>query len=133
VHDIILLGGGLANSLIALRLRTLRPDLRVLLVERGATLGAAHTWSFFDTDVTPEQREWLEPLVVHRWPGYRIRFPGLDRRLGTPYQSLTSERLHAGRDRGAGPPRDPLNAEVARVEPDARHPPLRRDPCPPAP
>lgn len=84
MHDLILLGGGLANSLIALRLRALRPELRLLLVEGGPVLGARHTWSFFDTDVSPEQRGWLQPLIVHRWPGYSVRFPGKERRLGTP-------------------------------------------------
>lgn len=94
MYDLLLLGGGLANSLIALRLRALRPELRVLIVEQGPTLGAKHTWSFFDTDVTPFQRAWLEPLVVHRWAGYAVRFPERTRRLKTPYQSVTSERLH---------------------------------------
>jgi lycopene beta-cyclase len=118
VHDLVLVGGGLANSLIALRLRALRPDLRLLVVERGPTLGAKHTWSFFDSDLTPEQRTWIEPLIVHRWPGYSVRFPGLSRRLSTPYQSITSERLHAVVSEVLTPSRLRLNADVLRVLPD---------------
>jgi lycopene beta-cyclase len=117
VHDLVLVGGGLANSLIALRLRALRPELRVLVLEQGPTLGAKHTWSFFDTDVTPEQLEWLRPLVVHRWPGYSVRFPDAERRLDTPYQSASSERLHQVVTEALGPAVR-LNAEVARVEPE---------------
>ena len=37
--DVVLVGGGLANGLIALRLRALRPELRVVIVERDARLG----------------------------------------------------------------------------------------------
>jgi lycopene beta-cyclase len=92
--DLVLVGGGLANALVALRLHDRRPDLRVLLVEREASLGGNHTWSCFATDL-PAAAAWIDPLVVHRWPGYQVRFPGLERRLGTPYCSLTSDRLHA--------------------------------------
>ena len=42
--DVLLAGGGLANSLIAWRLAQVRPELRVLLVERDEQLGGNHTW-----------------------------------------------------------------------------------------
>lgn len=92
--DVILVGGGLANSLIALRLRTLRPELKLLVLERSPALGGRHTWSFFDTDVEAEQATWLSPLRVHHWPGYSVAFPARRRRLAIPYASATSERLH---------------------------------------
>ena len=92
--DVILVGGGLANSLIAWRLRMLRPELKLLVLERGPALGGRHTWSFFDSDVEPAQANWLTPLRVHSWPGYSVAFPNRRRRLGVPYASVTSERLH---------------------------------------
>lgn len=118
MYDILLLGGGLANSLIALRLRALRPELRVLIVEQGPTLGAKHTWSFFDTDVTPFQRAWLEPFVAHRWAGYCVRFPGRSRRLKTPYQSITSEGLHAVVTKALPADAIRFNTEAVRVAAD---------------
>ena len=93
--DVVLVGGGLANSLIALRLRTLRPELKLLALEQGEALGGRHTWSFFGSDVEAAQADWLQPLIVHRWPGYSVRFPRRARRLAIPYASTTSERLHA--------------------------------------
>ncbi|MDP8916644.1 MAG: lycopene beta-cyclase CrtY [Pseudomonadota bacterium] len=117
MHDLVLVGGGLANSLIALRLKALRPELKLLVLEQGPALGARHTWSFFDTDVTAAQRAWLEPLVVHRWPGYAVRFPGLNRRLSTPYGSATSERLHAVVSQMLGPAALRLQTRAARIEP----------------
>ncbi len=93
--DLIIVGGGLASSLIVWRLAIDRPELRVVVVERDGRLGGKHTWSFFDGDVSAEDRAWLAPATPHRWPdGYEVYFPGLSRVLETPYNSLTSERLH---------------------------------------
>jgi lycopene beta-cyclase len=92
--DLILVGGGLANGLLALRLRQQRPDLRLLVLEQGDTLGGNHTWSFHEHDLTPAQQRWLEPMVGKRWPGYEVIFPDLGRRLGSGYASIFSERFH---------------------------------------
>lgn len=92
--DVVLVGGGLANGLIALRLKALRPDLRVILLERDRRIGGEHTWCHFETDVGPAIGGWLRPLIVHRWPGYDVRFPAHQRALETPYLAITSQRLH---------------------------------------
>ncbi|WP_285110689.1 lycopene beta-cyclase CrtY [Leclercia adecarboxylata] len=93
--DIILAGGGLANGLIALRLRQQRPGLRVLLLEADSQPGGNHTWSFHEGDITPGQHRWIAPLVAHRWQGYDVRFPGLNRTLTGDYLSITSARFAA--------------------------------------
>jgi lycopene beta-cyclase len=94
--DLILVGGGLASSLIAWRLALDRPEVRVCVIERDGALGGNHTWSIFDSDVAPVDREWLTPAIGHRWPeGYDVYFPRRSRTLNTGYSSLTSERLHA--------------------------------------
>ena len=92
--DVLLVGAGLANSLIALRLKARRPELRVVAFDpRDPTISSPHTWSFFTTDVTPAVRSWLEPLAEHRWDGYDVRFPAHGRRLPTPYASLSGAGL----------------------------------------
>ncbi|WP_368913903.1 lycopene beta-cyclase CrtY [Mixta calida] len=93
--DLILVGGGLANGLIAWRLRQLQPQLNMLLLEAGAEPGGNHTWSFHQDDLTPAQHAWIAPLVTHRWPGYDVRFPALTRRLDGGYLSITSGRFAA--------------------------------------
>lgn len=93
--DLILVGGGLASSLIAWRLALDRPEVTVAVVERGERLGGVHTWSFFDSDLNDADRAWLAPAVAHRWPaGHEVYFPNRSRALDTPYNSITSERLH---------------------------------------
>ena len=94
--DLILVGGGLAACLIAWRLALDRPEVRVAIVEREAMLGGRHTWSFFDSDLDETDRDWLAPAVAHRWPaGHEVYFPSRARTFSTPYNSLTSEALHA--------------------------------------
>ena len=92
--DVILVGGGLANSLIGLRLRAARPGLSLLVLEQGPTLGGNHTWSFHGTDLTPEQRTWIAPLVEFSWQGHQVHFPRYQREMAGHYHSITSERLH---------------------------------------
>jgi lycopene beta-cyclase len=92
-YDLILAGGGLANGLIAWRLKQLRPELRVLCIEEQPHLGGNHTWSFHEGDLTAEQHRWLQPLVVQRWAAYDVHFPQRSRRLNSGYASITSERF----------------------------------------
>jgi lycopene beta-cyclase len=92
--DIILVGGGLANSLIAWRLMTQRPDVRLLVVERGATLGGNHTWSFHDGDVAPAALAQLRPFIASSWARQSVHFPGHSREFDVAYHAISSERMH---------------------------------------
>ncbi len=116
--DVVLAGGGLANSLIAMRLKATRPDLRVILLERERTLGGQHTWCHFASDVSPAIGDWLRPLFVAEWTGgYDIRFPAHRRSLSTAYRAISSDRLHEvvapimGEDAWLG-------VDIAEVAPD---------------
>ena len=100
--DVVLVGGGLANSLIALRLRALRPDVEVLLLERDERLGGRHTWSFHADDLTPDEHAGIAPLVAHSWPRQEVRFPAYTRRLESGYFSITSESLRAVVEKAVG-------------------------------
>ena len=91
--DHVIVGGGLQGCLLAHAIACRRPRARVLLVEKAAEICGNHTWSFHESDVPEEARPWFEPLVAHRWPAYLVRFPGLSRRVGIPYATITSDRL----------------------------------------
>ena len=92
--DVLLVGGGLASSFIALRLKRARPSLKIIMLERDARIGGEHTWCHFATDVSPAISEWLGPLIAHDWAGYDVRFPAHRRTLTTHYRAITSARLH---------------------------------------
>ncbi|WP_130835795.1 lycopene beta-cyclase CrtY [[Erwinia] mediterraneensis] len=91
--DLILVGAGLANGLIAWRLRQRQPQLKVLMLEAGPQAGGNHTWSFHQADLRPEQHAWIAPLVAHRWEGYDVRFPQRVRTLPGGYLSVSAERF----------------------------------------
>lgn len=92
--DIAIVGGGLAGGLAALALTARRPDLDVRLIE-GGTIGGNHIWSFFDSDVAPDDRWLVAPLIARHWDSYDVAFPGHARTLETGYNSMTGETLAA--------------------------------------
>jgi lycopene beta-cyclase len=92
-YDAALAGVGLANAMLALRLRVHRPDLRLAAFDAGPCFGAGRTWSFFATDLAEGERTWMAPFVGHSWPGYRVMFPGFERTLTTQYQTLSAPAI----------------------------------------
>jgi lycopene beta-cyclase len=92
--DILILGGGLSGGLIALALAKLQPALSVGIVEASETLGGNHIWSFFDSDVTDDDRWLVEPLIGHRWSGYDVAFPAFSRGFAAGYNSIESGRFN---------------------------------------
>jgi lycopene beta-cyclase len=93
--DVVLVGGGLASSLIALKMAETRPELTVRILERRAKPDQGHTWCLFQSDVTPEQWRWLTPLFDHVWDAYEVVFPGHRRRLATPYACISAATLES--------------------------------------
>lgn len=92
--QVMLVGGGLANCLVALRLQAARPDVSLLLLDSAPRLCGNHTWSFHSTDVPSNVLDWLQPLASHSWSHYDVKFPARERRLSGGYHSLTAEHLH---------------------------------------
>jgi lycopene beta-cyclase len=93
--DHVIVGGGLQGCLLAHAIAHHRPEARILLVERGGDLCGNHTWSFHGSDIPLQASAWFDPLVAHRWPGYSVKFPGLFRRVGIPYATISSDGLRA--------------------------------------
>ncbi|SFC56210.1 lycopene beta-cyclase CrtY [Massilia yuzhufengensis] len=115
-YDLVLAGGGLANGLLAWRLRSVRPELRILLLEGGERIGGNHTWSFHDSDLTQEQQAWIAPLVSHRWPCYQVAFPELARTLEGGYASIASSDFARVIEAALGPCLR-TGARIARLTP----------------
>lgn len=92
-YDLIIAGGGLAGGLAALALRAAHPDIRLLLVEAGDTLGGNHLWSCFASDLDDASRALVEPLFAHRWQGHDVAFPAHRRQLAGAYASIPSPQF----------------------------------------
>ncbi|MCJ2186579.1 lycopene beta-cyclase CrtY [Novosphingobium beihaiensis] len=101
--DLAIAGCGLAGGLVALAMARLRPELRVIVVERGAALGGQHLWSFFASDLPQGAEALADALTTARWDSYEVRFPSRSRVLATPYRTMSSGRLDAA-VRAALPP-----------------------------
>lgn len=94
VFDLVLVGGGLANGLTALSTLAQSPAASIALVERGDSLGGNHTWCWHSMDAPPGAEGWLAQLRTHRWAGYDLRFPDMERSIEGEYAAMDSQRFH---------------------------------------
>jgi lycopene beta-cyclase len=76
--DVLIAGGGLSAASPRWRLSASAGDF-FLIVEQGERFGGNHIWSFFDTDLTPDERASSSGDQPH-WPSHDIRFPSLSAR-----------------------------------------------------
>lgn len=91
--DVVFVGAGLANCLIAARVVERRPKARVLLLEAGESVGGNHSWSVHASDLSHRQHVFLAPFRVHGWKGHDVHFPQFSRILKGHYHTITSDRL----------------------------------------
>lgn len=89
----VIVGGGLAGALAALRLAERRPEVSLLLLEGGNCFGGDHTWSFFDSDVPAPSADLVAALKPVRWPRHKVRFASFERELPVAYNSVHSASL----------------------------------------
>ncbi len=119
LFDVIFAGGGLSTGLMAVSLRKARPELRILIVERGAKLGGDHTWSFHGSDLTNGQLAALTPMIRSSWTAQDVRFPQLNRTLETPYCTIISSDFDSHVQKVVGPQSLMLNASIEDVSKNA--------------
>jgi lycopene beta-cyclase len=115
-QKLVIAGGGLAGSLVALAMAKLRPEVSILLVEAGESFGGNHIWSFFDPDVAEDDRWMVQPMIAASWDGYDIAFPKRARTLPTRYNSCRSSLLDEYVRTTLRPDQYRLGARIAAVD-----------------
>jgi lycopene beta-cyclase len=115
---LVIVGGGLAGALAAVRLAERRPEVPLLLLEAGDAFGGNHSWSFFDSDIPAGARDLVALLDPVRWPRHRVRFTTRERRLDMAYNSLASPALDRLVRARLKPEQYRLGAQVDRLGPD---------------
>lgn len=117
LHDVVIVGGGLAGGLIALALHRHAPGCRFVVVEAGRTLGGHHRWSWFETDIPAHERALMAGFDLNGWDeGYDITFPALSRTLPTSYRSLASAEFHRALMAELPPERVMLETKAAALD-----------------
>ncbi|MEP9353655.1 lycopene beta-cyclase CrtY [Xanthobacter sp. KR7-65] len=91
--DIVFVGAGLANCLIAARIAERRAKIRVLLLEAGESVGGNHSWSYHSSDFDRMQHAFLSPFRAYSWMGHDVHFPAYSRTLKGHYGTISSDRL----------------------------------------
>jgi lycopene beta-cyclase len=91
--DLRILGAGLSGLVTAWRALSVNDDLIVEIIEASDQIGGDHTWSFNETDITPDLRDWFAPFVAHKWDRYDVRFPKRERTLEIGYRTGNSDTL----------------------------------------
>ncbi len=88
-HKWILLGAGLFNMILGLRLFEKGED--VIIVEARSSLDTNKTWSFHKTDLSTQDLEWISPFISKQWSQYEVRFPSYSRRIDAAYCTIKAE------------------------------------------
>jgi len=114
--DVTIVGGGLAGGLVAYALSVKRPALDVRLIDPAPAFGGNHVWSFFSSDIEPENFWIVEPFIDHHWPGYEIDFPAYRRKFDNRYNSVRSQNYDR-RLREMLPAASPLRGEAVDLSP----------------
>ena len=93
-YDVILAGLGFASGILAYRLKQVKPDIKILILEQDKDFNFEITWAFFDFDVEPHQLKWVEPLVKYRWERCWSFFPTYTKEVYNPYNAIPPENLY---------------------------------------
>ncbi|MFI4853303.1 MAG: lycopene beta-cyclase CrtY [Candidatus Makana argininalis] len=92
--NIILIGLGLSNGLIAIRLKQHFPDLNILLIDKNLNINSNKTWSVYFNNKLLIKNNWLFPIIDYFWPKYIINFKKYRRLINKEYLTITSNKFY---------------------------------------
>ncbi len=91
---VIIIGGGLWGTLLALRMKECLPHVNFRLYEASSQLGEKLPVSFHATDVEADALHWLSPLSSKSWPEFEVSFPRYRRKIPNRLYTLEPDTFH---------------------------------------
>lgn len=91
-YDLILVGGGLANSLVAL-LALNNPERKIALIERSDRICGNHTWCFHESPLVRKNWNLLRDVISVAWPSQTVKFHSYSREIRSPYYCILGKSL----------------------------------------
>lgn len=92
---VIIIGGGLWGTLLALRIRECLPHVAIRLYEPSSQLGEKLSVSFHESDVSKEALKWLSPFISRRWDNFEVSFPKYTKRNEHMLCTMEPAHFHA--------------------------------------
>lgn len=118
-HGLLIAGGGLAGSLAALAMARLRPEVPMLLVAEGETLGGRGTLLVLEDMLGEAERDFLAPLATRRWDAFYALLPGRPRKLKLGCLAIEASALDAAVREALRPEQLRLDARIVAVRDDS--------------
>jgi lycopene beta-cyclase len=118
-HGLLIAGGGLAGSLAALAMARLRPEVPVLLVAEGQSLGGGGTLLVLDAMLGEAERGFLAPLATRSWDAFYALLPGRARKLRLRCHAIQASAIDAALREALRPEQLRLDAKIVAVRDDS--------------
>lgn len=90
---VVILGGGFAGTLLALKLKELQPGIAFTLYEESSSLGGNTSCIFRESDCK-SFLSLLKPFISYSWPVHQFKSSVVDRWISSPLHMITPESLH---------------------------------------
>lgn len=113
---VIIIGGGLWGTLLALRVRECLPQIPIRLYGHESHLGEKLAVSFHESDVSPGAMKWLSPFISKSWDEFEVSFPRYTRRNSHRLCTMEPTHFHAVAREKLGSNTVFLNREISPEE-----------------
>jgi lycopene beta-cyclase len=90
---VIILGGGIWGSLLAMRLKEVLPHIPFRLYEEGSALGNHESISFRESDCR-NSMSWLRPLISQSWKQHQMKGEKFEKWITEPFHHIESAKFH---------------------------------------
>jgi len=74
--DVVIVGGGFAGIITAMKLLAAKPDRHIVLIETAEKLAGDQTWFFHESELNnTDSLTWLSPVISKEWSECSYQFP----------------------------------------------------------